>query len=199
MIETRAVSNWNRFLPLTVPESVIAAPKRVCYVINYKFVFFHFRCSKDETVRFHGGPSTTQRFSFEAFQFLNGQVEPYLYVHCEVVLCNLTDAEPSCRKDCSDPLVDSRQKRAVNTDIYDLEKGPIVLLRDSEYSLEDKPENEDEAGQNQGKRETYWNSVLFNNFLSFISLSSMRSLDATSHFFCSCVCSFRLCGEANFK
>ena len=122
------------------------------YVINYKFA--HFRCPKDETVRFHSGPSTTQRFSFEAFQFVNGQVEPYLYVHCEVVLCNLTDAKPSCRKGCSDPLVDSRQKRAVNTDIYDLEKGPIVLIRDSEYSFEDEPENEDQAGQKQGKRET---------------------------------------------
>jgi len=127
-------------------------------VINYRFAFLHFRCPKDETVRFHSGPSTTQRFSFEAFQFLNGQVEPYLYIHCEVVLCNLTDAKPSCRKDCSDPLVDSRQKRAVNTDIYDLEKGPIVLIRDSEYSLEDEPETEDEAGQKQGKRETNKNT-----------------------------------------
>jgi len=85
---------------------------------------------------------------------VNGQVEPYLYVHCEVVLCNLTDATPSCRKDCSGPLVDSRQKRGVNTDVYDLEKGPIVLLRDSKYSFEGEPENEDEARQNQGKRET---------------------------------------------
>ena len=89
---------------------------------------------------------------------MNGQVEPYLYVHCEVVLCNVTDAKPSCRKDCSDPLIDSRRKRAVrNTDIYDLEKGPIVLLRDSEYSFEEKPENEDEAAQNPGERETNYN------------------------------------------
>ena len=116
-----------------------------------------FRCPKDETVRFHSGPSTTQRFSLEAFQFVNGQVEPYLYVHCEVVLCNVTDDKPSCRKDCSDPLIDSRRKRAVNTDIYDLEKGPIVLLRDSEYSFEEEPENEDEAAQNPGKRETNYN------------------------------------------
>ena len=85
---------------------------------------------------------------------MNGQVEPYLYVHCEVVLCNVTAVKPNCRKDCSDPLVDSRQKRAVNTDIYDLEKGPIIILRDSENSFEEKPENEDEAAQNPGKRET---------------------------------------------
>lgn len=116
-----------------------------------------YRCPKDETVRFHSGPSTTQRFSLEAFQFVSGQVEPYLYVHCEVVLCNVTDVKPICRKDCSDPLVDSRQKRAVNTDIYDLEKGPIVILRDSEYSFEEKSEHVDEAAQNPSKRETNYN------------------------------------------
>ena len=112
---------------------------------------------------------------------MNGQVEPYLYVHCEVVLCNVTDAKPSCRKDCSDPLIDSRRKRAVrNTDIYDLEKGPIVLLRDSEYSFEEKPENEDEAAQNPGKRETIImfskGSSLFYIFPSFFSFSSVSSL-----------------------
>ena len=58
-------------------------------------------------------------------------------------------------KDCSDLLVDTRQKRAVNTNIYDLEKGPIVLLRNSEGSFEVEPENEDESGQNQGNHETY--------------------------------------------
>lgn len=132
-------------------------------------------CPKDETVRFHSGPSTTQRFSFEAFQFVNGQVEPYLYVHCEVVLCNLTDAKPSCRKDCSDPHVDSRQKRAVNTDVYDLEKGPIVLLRDSKYSFEDDPENEDEARQNQGNQPSNMTKWLF-GLMGFICVLCLATV-----------------------
>ncbi|KAL9967680.1 hypothetical protein ACROYT_G025962 [Oculina patagonica] len=118
-------------------------------------------CPKDETVRFHSGPSTTQRFSFEAFQFMNGLVEPYLYVHCEVELCNLTDAKPSCMKDCSDPRVDTRQRRAVNTDIYDLEKGPIIIVRDSEDSFEDEPENEEEEDEKQGQQSSSMTNWLF--------------------------------------
>ncbi|KAJ7375438.1 hypothetical protein OS493_002205 [Desmophyllum pertusum] len=118
-------------------------------------------CPTDETVRFHSGPSTAQRFSIEAFQFVNGQVEPYLYMHCEVELCNLTDAKPSCMKDCSEPRVDNRLKRAVNTDIYDLEKGPIIILRDSEDSFEDEPENEEEIGENQGLQSSSMTNWLF--------------------------------------
>ena len=53
-------------------------------------------------------------------------------------------------KDCSEPRINNRLKRAVNTDIYDLEKGPIIILRDSEDSFEDEPENEEEIGENQG-------------------------------------------------
>ena len=90
-----------------------------------------------------------QRFSFEAFQFTNDQVEPYLYVHCEVELCNLTDSRPSCMKDCNN-RVDTRLRRAVNTDIYDLERGPIVILRNPEDILEDEAENEEESESSEG-------------------------------------------------
>ena len=129
------------------------SPQGASSVINFQFPFFALQMSKRWN-RFHSVPSTTQRFSFEAFQFVNGQVEPYLYVHCEVVLCNLTDAKHSCRKHCSGPLVNSRQKRGANTGVYDLEKGPIVLSRDSECSFEGELENEIEARQNQSNLET---------------------------------------------
>ena len=80
---------------------------------------------------------------------MNGQVEPYLYVHCEVELCNLTDSKPSCMKDCNNK-VDTRLRREVNTDIYDLERGPIVILRSYGDSMEDEPDREEESGNNQG-------------------------------------------------
>lgn len=115
-------------------------------------------CPKDDTVKFHSSPSIVQRFSFEAFQFVNGQVEPYLYVHCEVELCNLTDSNPSCTRECKSE-VDTRLRREVSTDIYDLERGPIVILRNSEDSLEDEPENEEEVGRNKDPKSsgmTFW-------------------------------------------
>lgn len=113
-------------------------------------------CPKDETVRFHSGPPTTQRFSIEAFKFMNGQVVPYVYIHCEVVLCNLTDGKPSCMQKC-DPHVNTRLRREVNTDYYDLEKGPIIILRDPEDNFE--PENAEEFRENQdhgSKNMTKW-------------------------------------------
>lgn len=83
----------------------------------------------------------SQRFSFEVFQFLNDQVEPYLYVHCEVELCNLTDSKPSCLKDCNDK-VDSRLRRSANKDVHDLEQGPILILRNYEDTSKDESKNE---------------------------------------------------------
>ena len=56
-------------------------------------------------------------------------------------------------KDCSDPRVDTRERRTVNTDSYDLEKGPIIILRDSDDRFEDEPENEEEVDENQGNSE----------------------------------------------
>ena len=86
----------------------------------------------------------SQRFSFEVFQFLNDQVEPYLFVHCEVELCNLTDSKPSCLKDCN-TKVDSRLRRSANKDVYDLEQGPILILRKNE-DISKGESKTDEAG-----------------------------------------------------
>jgi len=131
-------------------------------------------CPKDDTVLFHNGPSTTQRFSFEAFQFMNGHVEPYLYVHCEVELCNLTDSEPSCKKDCNNE-VDNRRRRAVNTDIYDLERGPIVIIRNSEDILEDEAENEEEAGNDKDPQLSSMTNWLF-VVMGFICVACLGAL-----------------------
>lgn len=116
---------------------------------------FYKRCPTDETVKFYGAPTTARRFSFTAFQFINGPVEPYLYVHCDVKLCNLTDSKPSCMKECNDKL-ESRQRREVNTGIYDLERGPIIILKEKEYSLGNDAENE-EMGDKRGN----WNLFFY--------------------------------------
>ena len=47
-----------------------------------------------------------------------------------------------------DPHVNTRLRREVNTDYYDLEKGPIIILRDPEDNFE--PENAEEFRENQG-------------------------------------------------
>lgn len=57
-------------------------------------------------------------------------------------------------KECNDKI-DSRQRREVNTDIYDLERGPIIILREKEYSLGNDAENE-EMGDKRGKWEHFF-------------------------------------------
>lgn len=51
-------------------------------------------------------------------------------------------------KECNDKL-ESRQRREVNTDIYYLERGPIIILREKEYSLGNDAGNE-EMGDKRG-------------------------------------------------
>ena len=51
-------------------------------------------------------------------------------------------------KECNDKL-ESRQRRALNTNIYYLERGPIIILREKEYSLGNNAENE-EMGDKRG-------------------------------------------------
>lgn len=57
-------------------------------------------------------------------------------------------------KECNDKL-ESRQRREVNTDIYDLERGPIIILREKEYSLGNDAENE-QMGDKRGKWEHFF-------------------------------------------
>ena len=58
-------------------------------------------------------------------------------------------------KECNDKL-ESRQRREVKTDIYDLERGPIIILREKEYSLGNDAENE-EMGDKRGN----WNLFFY--------------------------------------
>ena len=57
-------------------------------------------------------------------------------------------------KECNDKL-ESRQRREVNTDIYYLERGPIIILREKEYSLGNDAENE-EMGDKRGNRNLFF-------------------------------------------
>lgn len=58
-------------------------------------------------------------------------------------------------KECNDKL-ENRQRREVNTDIYDLERGPIIILREKEHSLGNDAENE-EMGDKRGN----WKLIFF--------------------------------------
>lgn len=94
------------------------------------FIFL-FRCPKDTTFKAHPSLPWVQRFSFQAFQFVLSTDVPYVFIHCEVRLCNATDKESRCAKGCEevDTDVKLRHRRDEMEDTYSLEQGPIVILR----------------------------------------------------------------------
>lgn len=89
------------------------------------------RCPKDDTYQAHPSPPGAQRFSFQAFQFVKSTDVPYVFIHCEVRLCNATDVHSSCAMGCEESTdVKQRLRRATTEDTFSLEQGPIVILTD---------------------------------------------------------------------
>ena len=93
------------------------------------------RCIKDSTVQVHPHPVGTYRFSFETFQFVNGLAEPYVFIHCSVVLCDSADSNSRCthgNKQCdtNEVVLRERLRRDITEESYALEQGPIVFIRE---------------------------------------------------------------------
>ena len=87
------------------------------------------RCPNDVTVKFHSAPSVgAQRFSLEAFKFIADH--PFVFVHCHVTVCNATDPDSQCNRNCPSS---GRGRRAVIdhvTDVYSLAQGPLYLTQE---------------------------------------------------------------------
>ena len=77
-------------------------------------------------------------------------------------------------KECNDKL-ESRQRREVNTDIYDLERGPIIL-REKEYSLGNDAENE-EMGGKRGKWKHFFSILSWIDSAKKLITHSLTSLN----------------------
>ena len=70
------------------------------------------RCPSDNTVSFHSTVSSRQRFSIQAFRFLNSSTA--VYFHCLVFLCHTSSSDYRCRSGCQGNNI-YRGKRAVTT------------------------------------------------------------------------------------
>eukprot|EP00795_Rhopilema_esculentum_P010796 gene10796-19600_t len=64
-----------------------------------KYVFINNRCPTDNTVQFHKTQNHRQRFSIQAFKFLNNSTS--VYFHCLVFLCHATSTDYRCRYGCT--------------------------------------------------------------------------------------------------
>ena len=72
------------------------------------------RCPSDNTVSFHSTVSSRQRFSIQAFRFLNSSTA--VYFHCLVFLCHTSSSDYRCRSGCQGNNI-YRGKRAVTSSV----------------------------------------------------------------------------------
>ncbi|EDO49417.1 predicted protein [Nematostella vectensis] len=86
-------------------------------------------CPTDRTVLFHDQEDKqVQRFSLKAFQFVNVPDPTFVYIHCSVVVCNVTDENSLCNKECS-KFSRARHRRSAYSQplhIDLLTTGPII-------------------------------------------------------------------------
>ena len=106
-------------------------------VLNLLFAYLFSRCPTDPTVIYHPSPKPEfQRFSLKAFQFV-GVKGPFVYIHCKVIVCNSTDPNSQCAKNCEDldlfsKPARSRHRRSIdyNSPLYSTSftQGPLLNL-----------------------------------------------------------------------
>jgi len=101
-------------------------------------------CPQDFTVQYH--PTSVKglhRFSLQAFHFINTP-DPFVYIHCKAVVCNSSDPNSECLKDCN-VLPRHRQRRALPytepLHVELLSHGPI-LLKNVQKPQEDSPDQD---------------------------------------------------------
>ena len=108
---------------------------------NTTHTFFTFcSCSvdDDDTLQFHSSfNNRSQRWSLEAFQYVSKH--PYVFFHCRVQICNVTDPTSRCAQGCIE-----RRRRSAKIlhdnpdDIYALAQGPLALNREKKEAEVDE-------------------------------------------------------------
>ncbi|XP_033101698.1 uncharacterized protein LOC117104902 [Anneissia japonica] len=118
-------------------ESCIASPSSIRQAADSAYTFIENGCSLDPTLTFHTSPSTTEvRFSIEALSFVDFDVEPMVYIHCQVKLCDMKNVSSECIADCSrqektGPKIHKRSTE-LNKDRTLTSQGGIRIRRNSE-------------------------------------------------------------------
>ena len=97
---------------------------------SYNFLYFFLcSCKLDETLEYHPANTKSERFSLKSFRFIGEHA--FVFVHCHVRICNISDPDSKCVRVCED-----RRKRDVTfasedlDDLYPLAQGPLMLQKE---------------------------------------------------------------------
>ena len=98
-----------------------------------------FSCASDSTVTYYDAPRGIRRFSFDTFQF-TGEYGNFVYLHCNLVVCNASKPTSRCSISCLN-LEYPRRKRDAGKEEgvarAGLTEGPFILRRESNTAARD--------------------------------------------------------------
>lgn len=128
-------------LSLDSPDPRLQLREEKCYATpsqnpddDMKYYLIRERCPIDSTVRYHKAPRGVRRFSFDTFQF-SGDYGTFVYLHCNLVVCNASKSSSRCSLDCLS-LEFPRRRRNVEDENGELRaalmEGPFILKRDTD-------------------------------------------------------------------
>lgn len=136
-VEVKVVTKDTRLQVLA--ENCFATPNSNPNGPGLKYVFIEDGCNIDDTLTTIESPAPNkQRFSMEAFTFIGGH--QWVFLHCQVRVCNATDPTSRCARGC----IKSRSKRSLATtdykdEQYHLAEGPIMGREEEDEQLGKTP------------------------------------------------------------
>lgn len=117
-LEVKVESNDSKLV--LIPEKCWATPSQDPKDSKF-FAFIDNGCGEDSTLVFNYEENAVQRFTLDAFRFLQENAGSTVYLHCAVEACRKGDSESRCAKGCirdnvrkrRDLVLDSVQKQTV--------------------------------------------------------------------------------------
>ena len=142
-------------------------PRYVHLVTLIIYLFLSsYSCAVDDTVQQLPSPVGKSRFSLEAFQFVK---QPFVFIHCHVVICNASDLKSRCARGCESG---GRVRRELGEQkVYSLAQGPITLDYQNAYEQEDEKNTNDKPARegNLSKLTTIFTDLMFGNSTSILT------------------------------
>ncbi|PFX27261.1 Oncoprotein-induced transcript 3 protein [Stylophora pistillata] len=141
-----AVRSYQSNLVLFV-DTCKATPSPDPYSVP-QYIFLQRGCKLDATLNYSYSISSKQRFSIQAFRFI--EEHPVVHLHCEVLACHRNTARSRCLQGCSryrgrrDEVPGSE-----STQMYKISSGPIKFQKGSSGTNREK-KSEAETQTNMG-------------------------------------------------
>lgn len=139
-------------LAVDSPDTRLELREESCYATptqnpddDMKYFIIRQSCASDSTVTYYDAPRGIRRFSFDTFQF-TGEYGNFVYLHCNLVVCNASKPTSRCSISCLN-LEYPRRKRDAGKEEgvarAGLTEGPFILRRESDTAARDDYKEEE--------------------------------------------------------